>query len=501
MSTDLPAVLPPMPSAALAPSSRLPLGLRARLADFADNRENQAFLPAHLEILETPPSPLAVVFVWVICGLFAATILWSCLATIDIYAVASGRVQADGGSKVVQSLGTGRVQAILTENGAHVMAGTLLIELDATSAMADMADKQSSLAAREAQVARFRGTIEAVQANKTSAELTLPGDIAPAIRTQQNAAMQADIDQYASTRAALLAQLEEKVAAQQRYTKTIAGRERLQSVLKERAMMKDALLARAAGTRTALLDAMQQVEQASVDLAYDQGQLVEAEAAATSLQRRLEQSKSETLAKNAQSLAESIERRAAATQDLVKARYQLAQMQLSSPIEGTVQQLAVRSAGQVVSPGQPLLVVVPSHGAINVEALIQNKDVGFVKTGQDAVIKIDAFPFTRYGTVEGRVARISHDAIDMRDAGGATDAVSVARGQSIAAAAGAPATQNLVFPTMIRMERNAIMSGGREVPLTPGMTVSVEIRTGERRVIDYLLAPIRETSSTAGHER
>ena len=112
---------------------------------------------------------------------------------------------------------------------------------------------------------------------------------------------------------------------------------------------------------------------------------------------------SEVLAKQSQALATAIEKRPAAKQDLIKASLRQARMTLTSPIDGTVQQVAVTTIGQVVTPGQPLLVVVPSAGPIDVQAQVENKDIGFVEVGQEAIIKIDAFPFTRYGTLTGKV--------------------------------------------------------------------------------------------------
>lgn len=176
-------------------------------------------------------------------------------------------------------------------------------------------------------------------------------------------------------------------------------------------------------------------------------------------------------------------------------------MELRAPIDGTVQQLAVTTVGQVVTAGQPLLVLVPSDGPFEIEALLLNTDIGFVAPGQNVTVKVDSFPFTRYGTAEGKVVRVSRDAVDERDASGATDTLSVVRSQGVSAANGTPRTQNLVFPVTVEVWKNNIVSDGKPVALTPGMTVQVEIQTGTRRAIDYILSPIRETTSTAGHER
>ncbi len=154
--------------------------------------------------------------------------------------------------------------------------------------------------------------------------------------------------------------------------------------------------------------------------------------------------------------------------------------------------------GQVVTAGQPLMVVVPTDGPIEVEAQVLNKDIGFVLPGQEAVVKIDAFPFTRYGLIEGRVVRVSRDAVDDREASGGSDALSVARSQGVNPVSGMTKTQNLIFPVTVALSQTSIKADGKDVALTPGMTATVEIRTGRRRVIDYLLSPVRETTSTAG---
>ena len=174
---------------------------------------------------------------------------------------------------------------------------------------------------------------------------------------------------------------------------------------------------------------------------------------------------------------------------------------LVSPIDGTVQQLAVTTVGQVVTSGQSLLVVVPTDGPIDIEAQIDNKDIGFIVPGQETIIKVDAFPFTRYGTLDGSVTQVSRDAIDAREANAASDANATAKGQSVNPTTGETQTQNLVYPVKVELKRDRVMADGKDIRLTPGMTVSVEIRTGHRRVIDYLIAPIMETSSSAGHER
>lgn len=492
----------PAPRRGAPPPARFsPRGLSERVRRLADDRSDQEFLPAHLEILDTPPSPYAVVFTWVMCLMFGAALVWSIFARIDIHAVATARIQPSGRSKVVQPFDTGKVQTIAVENGSRVQAGDVLLTLEPTEAEADLSSRQGDLAALEAQIARRRATIEAVEKDLPTIKVEFPAAVPPAVRAREEGAMLAEIGQYVTTREAFEAQLAEKAATQERFTASIAARQRLQAVLKERADMRETLVAKSAGTRAAVIDAVQQVEQVSADLAYDRGQLTEAKAAATSLQRRIAQLTSETVARQYQALTEAAQKRDALVQDVVKATLKRERTQLKAPISGTVQQLAVTTLGQVVTAGQPLMVVVPTDGPIEVEAQVQNKDIGFILPDQEAVVKIDAFPFTRYGSIEGRVVRVSRDAVDDREAGGGSDALSVARGQGLNPVTGTQKTQNLIFPVTVALSQTVIKADGKEVALTPGMTATVEIRTGRRRVIDYLLSPVRETTSTAGHER
>jgi hemolysin D len=474
--------------------------LSARLKALTDH-EDKEFLPAALEIRDKPASPYAVAFVWIVAAGFLAGLLWSCLARLDIFAVASGRVQVSGRSKVVQPFEPGTVRAVLVSNGAHVKAGDLLIELDPTEAAADLNAKSSQLESAEAELARRAATIEAVRHQRIATDPEFPASVSSPIRQRELAVMSAELAQYSASRESTLAQIAEKTAQQDRLTASIAAKQRLMALVKERAAMRETLAAKSAGTRAAVIDAIQMVEETAASLASDQGQLAEALAGARSLERKLDQLTQEMIAQQVQKATDASQRRDALRQDVIKATLKLDRTRLATPIDGTVQQLAVTTLGQVVAAGQPLLVVVPADGPIEVEALVQNKDIGFIRPGQEATVKIDAFPFTRYGTLEGRVVRVSRDAIDERDASGSTDTLSVARGSGVSQVSGTPKTQNLVFPVSVELRRTTIMGDAGDVRLSPGMTTTVEIRTGERRVIDYLLAPIRETVGQAGHER
>ena len=186
---------------------------------------------------------------------------------------------------------------------------------------------------------------------------------------------------------------------------------------------------------------------------------------------------------------------------LAKATARLGRTKLTAPIDGVVQQTAVTTVGQVVTTGQQLAVITPGGGKLQVEALVPNLDVGFVKPGQRAVIKVDAFPFTRFGALHGKVVNIASAAIAEQDAKRAL-ANATASANVVPEAPSAPGQpESFVFPVTVSLDETAMKIDNATIPLTPGMTASVEIRTDSRRVIDYLLSPLAKIASEAARER
>ncbi|PPU94417.1 HlyD family type I secretion periplasmic adaptor subunit, partial [Xanthomonas hyacinthi] len=174
-------------------------------------------------------------------------------------------------------------------------------------------------------------------------------------------------------------------------------------------------------------------------------------------------------------LREAEQKIAQGTPELAKAGQRDRLMTLRAPVDGTVQQLAVHTVGGVVTPAQQLLAVVPQE-ALEVEATVLNKDIGFVRPGQPVTVKIESFPYTRYGYLTGKVVSVSHDAAQDEN-------------------------QGLVFPARIRLDGSTLAIDGVVVSMSAGMTLSAEIKTGKRRVIDYLLSPLKQHGGEALRER
>jgi hemolysin D len=464
-------------------------------------RQDREFLPAALEILETPAAPMRVAFLWVICLMFAGALAWSWFAKLDIYATAPGRIEPSGRSKVVQPLEPGKVREIFVQNGMAVKRGDLLLELDPTETTADVTAQSRDLESLDAEIARRKVAIAAASTGNMNATVNYPASISVSVQARENAALKADLSQLDTSAASLKAELAEKQATTARLQLSIGARQKLVATLKERVEMRQALRVKEAGTRSSELDAIQAMQTEETNLAYDQGQLTEAAANIVTLQKKIEQLIAQFAADQTAKLDDAERKRDRTQQDLIKASAKADRTHMTAPIDGSVQQLAVTTVGQVVTAGQSLMVIVPNEGPIDIEAMVLNRDIGFVEPGQQVVIKIESFPFTRYGTLDGKVLRVSHDAITERDASVASDALSIAAGQATAPVTGSQQTQNLVFPVTISLARPLMTIDGRDMPLTPGMTVSVEILTGDRRVIDYLLSPLREMTAQTAHER
>ena len=464
------------------------------------DRVDREFLPAALELLETPPSPVRVAMIWLICLFFAAALAWSYFGWLEIYAVAQGRIQPSGRSKVVQPLDPGRVVGIAVENGSRVQAGDLLVEFDSRETGAEREEQKRDLESALAEGARRRAAIAAARLGEREAlRVIYPAGTSGDMAARENGVLAADLAQLSSNRASLLAQKAERLATCDRLKASIAARERLIAVHKEHVDMRESLNQTKAASRAQVIETLQQYEAQVTIQAGEKGQLVENEAALITLERKLEAATAQFIADQMQKLAD-IERKADHLKgELVKAATKHERTRLTAPIGGTVQQLAVTTVGQVVSSGQPLMTIVPLDAPIEIEALIQNKDIGFVEAGQTAVVKVESFPFTRYGTVEGAVVKVSRDAVDDREASALSDPKSGAKPQS--PVPDLARSQNLVFPATIALNKTAITVDGKDLPLSPGMAVTVEVLTAKRRALDYILSPLREVASNSAHER
>ncbi|WP_406855968.1 HlyD family type I secretion periplasmic adaptor subunit [Alsobacter sp. KACC 23698] len=487
---------PPAPDdAAPAPRPPSPAFARPRVS-----RADAEFLPAALEVLEQPASPIAMAFLLTICAFAFAALAWAWLGWTDIVAVAHGKLQPTGRVKVVQPLETGRVRAIAAQNGASVQEGDVLVELDPDDSVADARAAEAAFASWRAEALRRDDVIAQASAQLRAPAAAAWPDFVPApTRAREDAVRRADLRNLAGQLASLDARAAQKRSERQRMVYTIAAQEALIGTLQERVTMRATLLGANAGTRSGVIDATESLHYQRMVLAGQQGQLAEAERAIEAIQAERDRTLSAFLADNTTRMAEAQRQAEEAEQRWARARLKVERMTLRSPAAGVVQASSVTSLGQVLAAGQEVMRVVPRDAALEIEVYLENKDIGFVAVGQEASIKVEAFPFTRYGVLEARVTRVAKDAIPEPDARQIEGDPS--RSADNRSSTGAERVRSLVFPVVLTPSATHVMADGRAAPLSPGMAVSAEIKTGQRRILEYLLSPLAATTSEALRER
>ncbi len=452
--------------------------------DIARGVSETEFLPAALEVQESPPSPVGRFVMWSVVALIVAALIWAVVGRVEIVAVAPGKIIPSGQVKVIQAANIGRVRSIHVADGDVVQAGQPLIELDPTLAEADRERLQSDWIAGTLELARWRAFTAWLETGKAGdlkqeavtalAELDSPAgsgglDLQVALLTQSIAEQRsrvASIDQSLARRradAASTAQVLEKL----RKTLPLVT-QRAESVRK---LSESSLVA-----RNSYLEIEQERIEAEQDLAAQESALLSTNAAIAELteQRQL------ALAEARRAALEKVEelggRVSAQRQELIKARDIASNQSLVSPVDGVVQQLKVHTIGGVVQPAEPLLVIVPKDQMLEVEARVLNKDIGFVRAGQRVTIKVESFPFTRYGVIPGEVTSVSRDAIADEKLG-------------------------LYYAARVRVSRSTMRVDGMDVTLSPGMAVTAEVTTGTRRLIEYVLSPVMQHVDESGRER
>ena len=435
-----------------------------------------AFLPANLELADTPAHPAARWAIRVIILLTFCVLLLAIFGQLDIVATARGRFIPDARVKVIQPAITGVVRNIGVRDGERVKAGQVLVELDATQAAADSEKIRLSLADGELAAARARALLNAAERNASRLPKLAVVKSATAER-QADAQRLADSAwrEYRDRLAVADAELRKR-EAELASIKVQIARLRATAPLARRQADDYARLAQQ--SYVARHDSMAK-EQAALEQEHDldvqhsrarqlEASIAEQKAERSGIDSQFRRMQSDALNKAIEQVAQdrNNETKATTRQDLLILR---------SPVDGTVKQLAVHTLGGVVTTAQTLMEIVPDD-ALEVEVNIENKDIGFVNVGQDAIVKIDAFPYTRYGYLKGTVTTISKDAVQDRRLG-------------------------LIFVARVRVEDNKIKAQDKWVNLSPGMAVSAEIRTGRRSVARYFLDPLITTSQESLRER
>ncbi len=426
--------------------------------------EEHQFLPAVLEIQETPPSPVGRGIIWVIIIFFISALVWAIWGKVDIVAVASGKIVPDGHVKIIQPLEIGTVSAIYVHEGQLVKKDEILIALDTSAIDAKIDQLSNELDFFEHQQKRLHWLIQYINTNQEPADFWDDSVLQSQWQTYQD-----QLDTLHSEQQKITA---EYAAARHQMEKLTA----ILPIITQRSASEKKLVEKNMFPRQQYLETEQQRLTAYYDLESQKNRVTELQQTRSEITARIRHTRSEFIKSNLEKSEENKRQIHHIEQELVKSRFQLKAQRLVAPIDGIVQQLEVYTVGGIVTPAQQLMIIVPQQAQLEVEAYVENKDIGFVHEGQLAVIKLDAFPFTKYGTLKGRVIDLSDDAVSDED-------------------------QGLVYKARVGLKQPYIMVDGKQVKLGPGLAASVEIKTGRRRLIEFFLAPLLKYKHESIRER
>ena len=430
-----------------------------------DRRLQYEFLPAAEEIIETPAAPFGAVVIWLTTILLALALAWAYLGQIDIVAVGNGRVSTEGSVKVVQSASYGVVKRITAQEGQRVHKGDVLVELDKTTAEKELASVTQSL-----NIARAERDILRRLAMGNGAD-----DIINSAGVSDEA--KAVLREFTASQLALVGAKEQalkgSIASHQRQLQfnqqTKAQLEGEAQKLKDRqAKVKQKLESADAIERIRLQNELDTLEQRIINAnsaATSQGQQVlQSQLTLAQAQSQSQVSLAETNSSIGGQVIAQEQRIAELENNLAKAKRALEQTAITAPVDGTILALNTRTIGGMVNVAERIAQIVPDNDLLYVDVTLDNQDVGFVRVGQRVVIKVATYPFQRYGYLEGTVENISPDAIQDEKKG-------------------------LVYKAKVKLS-GANSSKKNRLKLLPGMSVSAEITTGKRRIIEFFLDPL-----------
>lgn len=436
--------------------------------------EETDFLPAALEVVERPVSPTARVTAWVLLGLLVVALLWLFLGRVDVVASAPGKLVPADDVKLIQPGSGGIVRAILVRDGQSVRAGQPLVELDPTVSDADTAQAGKALETAQLDAARLRAILSALDGQ--GLRFNPPAGTTAEVAATQVALARAQLAEIQAGSQTRAADTESARAARAEAQIQAAKLSETLPLLDEQIAANETLLEKGYVSKLKVIEMRRQRLAAARDRDAALATARKAEAQIAVAGGNSSQSMAEARARILADLAKAESDARLRQEELTKATKRSSLQRLVSPVDGTVTQLAVHTVGGVVEAAKPIMVIVPTRGKLIAEVTIANKDIGFVTPGQPVALKVEAFSFTRYGAVPGRLEQISSDAVQDEK-------------------------QGLIYTARVILDRATIQRDGATVRLTPGMAVTADIRTGRRSLASYLLSPIDEIRTTAGRER
>lgn len=431
---------------------------------------------ALLEINVTEPSRAPRLVLRAVCVLFAILVVWACVAKLDIVTVAEGHLVPQTAVKIVQPVESGIVREILVAEGDQVSAGQVLARLDPTVAGADRRSAQAQLALKRLELKRVEAQLAGRALVRTTSD---DAGIFAQVQADASARMRAQADAVRQEEATGRRMESELLSSRE----TLAKLERtLGSFEKTAAAYRKLAKEQLVGSLAAEEKQREYIEREQ-DLKSQEAYVDSLGASLASQRARLAQIesryRSELQAERVQ-LGNEVAR---LDEETLKQGFREGLLELKAPQAGVVKDLATTTSGAVVQPGTVLLTLVPIGEPLVAEVYIRNQDIGFVRESQDVRVKLAAYPFTKYGMLDGRVTTVSADASRQEKPDVATS------------------SDSSPFKARIQLSAQRLSSIGTTLPIAAGMQVQAEIRQGERTVLEYLLSPVQRIAHESALER
>src|SRR5262245_17742683 len=442
------------------------------------------FSPPLLRIQEKPPAPLAGWMLRLLIGLVAGILLWAAFGRLDIVAVADGKLVPSSYLKIVQPAEQGIVKEILVREGESVREGQILIRMDTALAAADAKAIQADHDNKRLALRRIDAQLAARMLARQAGD---PAELFAQVQAQYTANVRAYENALAQESAVLEKSKHDLEAARQ-------TKQKLEQVLphyidQEKAFEK--LTKDGFAGRILHSDKQRERIEKEQDLRTQEFIIRSSEALIEQSEKKMAQIAADyrrSLQTERVDTASQVER---LTQELAKLSHRQGLLELRAPQAGIVKDLATHTAGTVAAPGTILMTLVPEADQLIAEVWLSNQDVGFVRPGQEAKLKLAAFQFQKYGLIEGKVSHVNVDATEAPSPNTRSDALA-GRDRPMGP---------LAFRTLLELARQDLSADGRRYPLQPGMQVSGEIHLGTRTVLEYLLSPVQKAFHEAARER
>lgn len=446
------------------------------------SREAIDFAPGLLSIQESPPGKLPKVILYLILVLFFILLTWAIVGKVDIVATAEGRLIPKSYVKIVQPSDGGIIQDILVHEGQSVKVGDVLIRMDGNAAHADEKSVEGEMRLRALQLRRIDAELGRQTLSRTSDD---PEDLYRQVQQQYESRRQAYRDAVAQEAENLKKAQHDLEAAQEIFRKL----EQTLPMYRRNALAYEKLANDGFVNRIEAQDKERERIEKEQDYQAQKATVSGLIAAVSASEKRLQQlsSNDKSQLDNERFDAESQYKRL--VQEWGKSIHKTALLELKAPQNGIVKDLATHTQGSVVSPGTVLMSLVPHGDLLQVEVMIKNEDVGFVHSGQKVKVKLVAYPFQKYGMIDGEVIYVGADAIQA--------------GQQPPQQEGKEQPQGsmMTYKALIRLDSQDLIVEGKRLKLTPGMQAIAEIHLGERTVMEYLLSPVQKAWQEAGRER